>query len=198
MTALVVAVGLLLVAAALVDLAWTTVAAGSGAGPITGRLAGRLWRIALAIHHRRPSHALLTFAGVLVVFAVLLSWIILVLAGWVLVFSSADGAVRGAHSQAPANLVGRLYFSGYTVFTLGNGDYAPGDGLWQLATIFAVGAGLILVTLSITYLVPVAAAVAARRQLARYSPASAQVPRTYSFAAGTELISLGSPNTSSP
>ena len=100
--------------------------------------------------------------------AVLTSWITLALAGWTLVFSAAEGAVRATTSEAPANLVGRLYFTGYTVFTLGNGDYFPGDGAWQLATVLAVATGLVLVTLSITYLVPVVSAVALRRQLATY------------------------------
>ena len=168
MTVVLVASGALLIAAALVDVVWTTVAAGSGAGPITSRLARSLWRLALTVHTRRPSHALLSFSGVAVVLAVLTSWITLALAGWALVFSAAEGGVRATTSEAPASLVGRLYFTGYTVFTLGNGDYVPGDGAWQLATVLAVATGLILVTLSITYLVPVASAVALRRQLATY------------------------------
>ncbi|HEV2069632.1 MAG TPA: potassium channel family protein [Acidimicrobiales bacterium] len=168
MTVVLVGSGVLLIAAALVDVVWTTVAAGSGAGPITSRLARSLWRLSLAVHARRPSHALLSFSGVAVVLAVLTSWITLALAGWALVFSATDGAVRATTTGVPAGLAGRLYFTGYTVFTLGNGDYVPGDGAWQLATVLAVATGLILVTLSITYLVPVASAVALRRQLATY------------------------------
>lgn len=54
------------------------------------------------------------------------------------------------------------------MFTLGNGDLSPGDGLWQVATVAATGTGLVLVTLAITYLVPVASAASQRRQLASY------------------------------
>ena len=168
MSAVLVATGLVLVAAAVIDLSWTTVAAGSGAGPITGRLAGGLWTVALALHRRRPSHALLSLAGVAILFAVLAAWLALMLTGWVLVFSAADAAVLSSSTREPADLVSRMYFTGYTVFTLGNGDFVPGDGLWQLATVASVGSGLVLITLSITYLVPVASAVAQRRQLASY------------------------------
>lgn len=168
MTIIAVLVGLALVALALVEVAWTTVAAGSGAGPLTGRVADGLWRAALATHRRRPSHRLLSLAGVVIVFAVLALWISLVVAGWSLVFGVAPGAVRDAATGMPADLGDRLYFVGYTVFTLGNGDYVPGDGGWQLATIAATGTGLVLVTLSITYLVPVASAVGRRRELATY------------------------------
>ena len=193
MTAVLVGVGLALVALALVDLAWTTVAAGSGAGPITGRLAGLLWTAALSQHRRRPSHELLSFSGVAVVFGVLGVWLGLVVVGWALVFSAADGAVVTSSTREPADFVSRLYFTGYTVFTLGNGDYVPGGGLWQLLTVVAVGTGLVLVTMSITYLVPVASAVAQRRQLASYIASLGRTPQEIVTRGwnGTDFSGLG-------
>lgn len=76
--------------------------------------------------------------------------------------------LRDATTREPADLVARAYFVGYSVFTLGNGDFAPGEGSWQLATVIATATGLVLVTLAITYLVPVASAVANRRRIASY------------------------------
>lgn len=159
--------GALLIGAALVDLGWTTVAAGSGAGPLTARVARHVWRAALALHARRKHHTALSAAGVAIVFAVLAMWLTLLVAGWSMVFTSSDGAVREM-TGAPADGVARIYFAGYSVFTLGNGDYRPGGGVWQLATVAASGTGLVFVTLAITYLVPVASAVAQRRELASY------------------------------
>lgn len=166
MTVVLVSLGLLLLVVAFVDVAWTAVAAGSGAGPLSSRLSRTLWRAALGLHRARSSQTLLTVAGVVIVLCVLLTWIVLVLAGWLMVFSSTDGAVRAASTDVPGHFVDRVYFTGYTVFTLGLGDYVPGDGVWQLATVLATGSGLMLVTLSITYLVPVASAVVQRRQFA--------------------------------
>lgn len=88
-----VIVGLTLVGIALVDVVWTAVAAGSGAGPVTRRVAGGLWRFALRVHRRRPSHAFLSVSGVSIVLAVLGTWIALALSGWMLTFSASDGAV---------------------------------------------------------------------------------------------------------
>lgn len=158
--------GAVVVAMTLVDVAWTTVAAGSGAGPVTGRFVRPLWRLALAGHRRSRGHTLLSVAGVVIVFAVLLLWIALLLAGWWLVFMGSRGAVRDAVTHVPADATSRLYFVGNALFTLGNGGYAPGGGAWQMATVCATGTGLVLITLSITYLVPVASAVATRRQMA--------------------------------
>jgi hypothetical protein len=63
MTLAMVLGGLAVVAAGLVDLAWTTITAGSGAGPLSRRLARFTWRTALAVHRRRPSHRFLAAAG---------------------------------------------------------------------------------------------------------------------------------------
>jgi len=164
-TALLVSAGLAVLLATLIDVVWTAVAAGSGAGPLSSRLSRGLWRAALRLHSRVAAPTVLTAAGVIIVLCVLLTWIVLVIAGWLLIFSSADGAVRAASSGAAGDLTDRVYFTGYTVFTLGLGDYVPGEGVWQLATVLATGSGLMLVTLSITYLVPVASAVVQRRQL---------------------------------
>jgi len=176
MTAPLAATGLLLVAVALLDLVWTAVAAGSGAGPIARRLASWTWSAALALHRRRPSHARLAFAGVAIVFIVLGAWLALALGGWSLVLASTDGAVRSSTTGDPADLVDRVYFAGYTLFTLGNGELRPGEGTWQIATAAAAGTGLILVTLSLTYLVPVASAVAQRRSLASYIQSLGEEP----------------------
>lgn len=166
MTIALVLTGAALIAFVLVDLTWTTVAAGSGAGPLTKRSSRMLWRGALAVHGRRQGHTFLSALGTLIVAAAFLSWITLLLAGWTLIFSSTDGAVRSAATGVPGDFVDRIYFAGYTILTLGLGNYVPGDGIWQLATVVATGTGLVLVTLSITYLVPVASAVVQRRQLA--------------------------------
>lgn len=102
-----VVAGLVLVAVALVDLTWTTIAAGSGAGPFTRRLTRSTWQAALATHRRRPSHRLLAFAAGVSVVVVLATWITTVLVGWSLVFLASDGAVRTSHGGEGAGAVDR-------------------------------------------------------------------------------------------
>lgn len=165
MTTFLVAAGLVVLAMTVVDVVWTTVAAGSGAGPLTGRLSRMLWRAALRVD-RSTQVSVLTPAGVLIVVTILGAWIFMILAGWLLVFAASDGAVRHATTGVPGDLLDRILFVGYTVLTLGLGNFVPGEGAWQIATVVATGSGLLLVTLSVTYLIPVASAVVQRRQLA--------------------------------
>lgn len=156
-----------LVLVALVDMLWTTLAVSAGGGPITSTVSRGLWEALCRLGKRRSHpHRFLRWAGVAVVTSVFVIWVGLFVLGWWLVFSSSPGAVRNATTGAPVGWIARLYFVGFTTSTLGIGDLVPGDGLWRLLTVVAAFSGLSVVTMSITYLLPVASAVVDRRTLA--------------------------------
>ncbi|MDG4832511.1 potassium channel family protein [Solwaraspora sp. WMMD1047] len=69
-------------------------------------------------------------------------------------------------SGSPAGGWSRFYFAGFSIFTLGVGDYVPGTASAQIATNFAVLSGLFLITLGITYLMQVVSAVVDKRTIA--------------------------------
>ena len=169
MAALLVALGLAIVVVAVLDVVWTAAAAGSGAGPLSGRLSARLWRVALAVGRRPngPRHTFLTLAGITLVVVMVLLWAAMAWVGWWLVFSASDGAVLGA-SGVPAGLVERLQFAGAHLFTLGSTELSAGSGAWQFAAIGATATGVVFVTLVISYFIPVATALAEARQLGAY------------------------------
>ncbi|MCX2970137.1 MULTISPECIES: potassium channel family protein [Streptomyces] len=73
-----------------------------------------------------------------------------------------------AQTQQPADGWARVYFTGYTLFTLGTGDYVPGTAWTQVATTLAALTGLFVVTLSITYFVQVVQAVVHKREVAQH------------------------------
>ncbi len=92
-------------------------------------------------------------------------WIFSVLLGYLLLFSADPMAVIDSSTGAPADLVARFYFTGSTLFTLGIGDFAPGADVWRMVTVIATLNGMFLVTLAITYLLPVVSAAAHKHQL---------------------------------
>ena len=191
MSWILVVLGLACVALVIVDLLWTTVAAGAGGGPLTGRLGDLLW--SLTPRGTSPGrHRLLQVAGVAITAVMIAVWIGLLLLGWLLVFSSFPDAVVASLSREPADLWARVY---YTVFTLGTGDYVPGGPVWQMATVAGSGAGLTLVTLAITYVLSVTTAVTERRQLAAQITALGSDPVDVLSRAwnGSELTALSSP-----
>ena len=74
MTSILIIVGLVVLTVTGIDVLWTVVAAGSGAGPLTARLSAVAWRVALWFGRRPegPRHALLAVFGVAIVAADLL------------------------------------------------------------------------------------------------------------------------------
>ena len=165
MQTLLLALGIAVIGGVFLDALWTTVAA-AGGGPLTTRLARGLWSGALRAHRRSGSHGLLAAMGTVILMSAIVSWITLLWAGYLLVFSAGDAAVVHASTGAPAGFWERVYFTGYTLSTLGMGDFVPQGSAWRVVTALASLSSLFLVTLSITYLVPVLSAVAAKRQIA--------------------------------
>ena len=154
--------GAALVVLANYDALVTTVAVGSGARPLTSLLA----RALRAMLRRVPR--LLPAGGPLITLATVAAWIVLLWAGYSLLFWADPGAVTASRSGAPASAVSRVYYAGYVLFTLGNGGYQPSVGVWELLTNVATLNGLFVVTLAITFLVPVVSAVVDRRQHASF------------------------------
>jgi hypothetical protein len=165
-----VALGLIVLVVAGVDVVWTVLAAGSGAGPLTARLSTVAWRVALALGRREGGthHALLAVFGMVIVVGMLVSWVVVASGAWLLIAAAYDGAVRVAESGEPADLMQRAAFVGVNLFTLGSSEVVGGDGLWQFLPTAIAASGVIALTLGIGYIVPVASAVAERRQLAQY------------------------------
>ncbi|QLG50933.1 potassium channel family protein [Natrinema halophilum] len=158
------ALGMGLLALVVVDLVWTTLWVEGGAGPLTSRLMSWTWRGIRRIGSRNS--ALLTLSGPIVLVIGLAVWIVLLWGGWTLIFASAEYPLTDTIDGGPISWLDRIYFTGYTIFTLGNGDFAPRDGIWQLATTFATASGMLFVTLSVTYVLSVLDAVTQKRSFA--------------------------------
>lgn len=157
--------GVLLLSTATYDALRTTVAPAAGGGFLTRHVTARMWWLARRLA-RSPRSWVLKAAGTVVLLATMGTWVLLLWVGWTLVFAAEPGAVLQSSTRAPADLTGTIYFAGFTLFTLGVGDYVPGDGVWQVLTPVVTLHGLFTVTLSITYLVPVMTAATERRQQA--------------------------------
>ncbi|MEQ8701266.1 MAG: hypothetical protein RLT05_32475 [Bauldia litoralis] len=167
--------GVLLVVTAVLDLFLTALTA-RGGGPIMGVVSRSHWRAFAAVHRWTGRHSLLAHAGWSACLLLAAVWIGLLWAGWTLVFASTPGAIVGSTTGAPADVAARIYYAGYTISTLGTGDYKPGGGAWEIATAVASLTGLLAATMILTYLVPVIGAVAGKRRLAAYLAALGGTP----------------------
>lgn len=166
MRGLAAATGALILVVVMFDIVWTTISASGGAGPVTSRWTHRLWALARRLRGTAQAHRNLRWAGIGIVVLSILTWFLLLWVAWSLIFLGDGGAVVSADTGRPADLLDRIYFAGYTLTTLGNGSLTPGDGLWQMLTVVASFNGISVLTLGVTYLVPVISAVTGRRRMA--------------------------------
>lgn len=74
-------------------------------------------------------------------------------------------AVVDSTTNVPADVNERIYFTGYILSTMGNGDFKAGTDAWRIYTSFISFSGLILITIAISYMVPVLSAITGRRAL---------------------------------
>lgn len=138
----------------------------NGGGPLSKRSARKIWSGFLAIHNLRPSHQLLGAAGPTILLIMILTWFGMCWLGWFMIFCSAETSIVSATTLMPAGIGDRIYYAGYTLTTIGYGDFKPQHTPAQIASIVSGFNGLFLVTLAITYSIPVVSATADRRQLA--------------------------------
>jgi Ion channel len=158
------AIGIVLLVSAASDLLWTTLWVEGGAGPLTSRLMAWTWRVFRRVC-RQNSRAL-TLAGPVIFVLTLLVWITLLWGGWTLVFAGGENTVIDTMNRGPISWSDRLYFAGYTMFTLGNGDFVPREGIWQFVTVLTTGSGMLVVTLTVSYTLSVLDAVTQKRSFA--------------------------------
>lgn len=157
-------IGAGLITVTLVDALWTTIIP-HGAGLLTASVCRLLWTTA----KRSPGlvrRRLLPTMGSVCLLTVLASWVAGLWLGWYALFLADSASVVHGPSGLEADTAARFYFVGFTVFTLGVGDYVPAGTLWQVATPLASFSGLFLITLAVTYLLPVLSAATQKRQLA--------------------------------
>lgn len=182
------------------DVLATTLTIGTRAGPFTRRVLGVAWRVLLRVHRRDGGGRLLSMAGVGLLVGTVLIWVTLVWLGWSLIFLGG-GATVVSSGGAPAGVADTVYYVGFTIFTLGVGDFVAATPMWRILSAVASFNGLVLVTLSITYLLAVVSAVVNRRTLAVRITALGETPADiviegwagdrFSEAFVQQLVSLG-------
>jgi len=181
------ACGGLLVCLVLADVFFTVLFPASGRGPLRRPLSRWTWRGFAAVA-RRCSRAsrrgLLGYSGPAQIVITVLVWIVLLVLGWALLFQPALGAgVVAASGPTDTGWATALYFSGFSLTTLGTGDVVPVTAAYRLLTVAEAGIGFTVFTLVLTYFMSVYGAITARKAFA-----SSLYQRTYGTGASVQLL----------
>lgn len=151
---LLVVVGIALVAFAIYDFAVTAYIP-SGEGPLAEKVNRFIFKLFFKLSGENGRSPLLEYIGVAIIFALSFTWIIMIWSGFVCIFYAFPESILQGENKTPTDLFEKIYHVGYTLSTLGIGDYVPGNNFWRVLTALVSFLGLVTITMSITYLVPV-------------------------------------------
>jgi hypothetical protein len=155
---------------ALADLYIVVLYARSDLGFLASRLSLIVWRLFRGVARRLPDGPrswLLTFVGPTLMALLVVVWVGLLLVGFALIAWPALGdEIRKMSGPTPTDFTTALYYSGYSLATLGFGDIVPQTGLYRMLAVLEAALGFAVLTLALTYLMSVYSALVRRNSLA--------------------------------
>ncbi|CAN5861598.1 hypothetical protein BH24BAC1_BH24BAC1_11140 [soil metagenome] len=152
---------------AISDLAYTTYSP-FGAGKIANFITKGCWNTSLEICGNDGSKKILQVVGIFAIGLVIIVWFLLIWLGGSLIFCSDEYSIIHSQTGRPASIAEKFYFTGFTLSTLGVGDFVPYTDGWRIfSVVFALG-GFMLITTAISYMLPVLSADVFRKSIGRY------------------------------
>ncbi len=156
--------GIILYFSIVIDILQTTLSM-QGGGWLTSRFAHFFWKFFLMISGRNGSSKILSRTGYILLISIVLIWVFFLWMSFVLILYGFPGAIIDSTTKIPANFWQIVYYSGFSLSTLGMGDYVASADIWRVLTSIYSFTGLILLTMSVTYFIPVLSAVIDQRKL---------------------------------
>ena len=161
------ALGVFILILVISDIVITTLAP-HGAGKITTVLSRYSWKVFLYLSQSYGSHKILNRSGMLVIVVVFTLWIFFLWTGYTLIFCVDENSLVSVNTGRTTTIEEKFYYVGYTLSTLGYGDLHGGNAFWRIFSSFISFTGLVLITIAVTYLVPITSAEISKRKLSIY------------------------------
>ncbi|MCJ8163377.1 potassium channel family protein [Pontibacter sp. E15-1] len=168
--------GILLFVFTALDIIKTTFSS-NGGGLLTNMVSKAVWKTFFFSAGKNGRSKVLEYAGPAVLMMVLLAWVTGLWSGlFLMLLSDADSVIKST-TKASTGALEKLYYAGYTLSTLGVGDYVASTNFWRVVTNVAAYSGLVFITASITYFVPVLSAVGLQSRLSLYISGMGTTPQ---------------------
>jgi hypothetical protein len=162
--------GFVLLALIIFDIYATVLHSSARYGPVGESLNRSVWRVARAASFRLARanrHRLLNMVGPLLLPLLIVVYIVLsVLAFALLYYPHVPSGFTFSVERAEPGWADAVYFSGVTLTTVGYGDVVPRLTSLRLLTLFESASGLVIISLAITYMLTVYAALERKRAVA--------------------------------
>jgi hypothetical protein len=164
------AAGFVLLALIIFDIYATVLHSSARYGPVGESLNRSVWRVARAAAFklsRASRHRLLNMVGPLLLPLLIVVYVVLLVIAFAFIYYPHihGGFTFGAEPREPG-WFDAVYFSGVTLTTVGYGEITPRAAPMRLLALFEASSGLIVITLAITYILTVYAALERKRAVA--------------------------------
>lgn len=140
----------------------------NGAGFISKRLAKAIWKILLVLNKHVGKRKILEMSGAIILMTIVINWLLLIWFSASLLFISNTNSLMNVETNTSTTVVNKIFYAGYTLSTLGLGDIEPEGPFWDILTAILSLTGLILISVAITYLIPVVTAEIEKRKISVY------------------------------
>lgn len=167
MNYLTLAAGVIIVTVIVADLAYTTFSS-NGAGFFTNMITKATWNTALKIAGNDGSKKFLEEIGIVTIGLIIVFWFLFIWLGSSLVFCSSETSIVHFETGRAASVAEKFYYSGYTLSTLGVGDYVASKDVWRILTVVLSLSGFMLITTAISYMLPVMSADVEKKNISSY------------------------------
>lgn len=149
------------------DFFYTTVSF-NGAGILSRNISWGIATFFLWIHKKTKNRTLLLFSGMAHILALMVCWIGLLWGAVFLLLMSAPDSIINPSTGLSATWLSKVYVSGYTLSTLGVGDYVAGSEVWEVVLAVFSFTGFIFITTAMAYLMSLTNAVIHKRNLSLF------------------------------
>src|SRR3954466_3496138 len=150
----------------LADVFLTVLYARAGTGVISNRLARLVWLALRGAVLDGGKGRLLSFCGPVIVVALLLTWsILLALGAGLIVHPQLGTAITNSNQGTPTDFVTALYVAGSSLSIVGGSNFAPQSAGAKLLFLLNSVIGTSVISLTITYLMQIYAALRNRNSL---------------------------------
>ncbi|WP_282017993.1 ion channel [Salegentibacter mishustinae] len=167
MSYLLVPIGIFILLVVLIDI-FKTILYINGGGRLSSFTARKIWWLYFKMARGDGRSPILNFAGGTILMGLVGMWIFLIWTGYSLIYLSDPGSVVDSTTGENADIIGKIYYVGYTLTSLGNGDLKSGSDIWRIVSNIMGMNSMIFISLGISYLLPVLQAVVDKRTLAVY------------------------------
>jgi hypothetical protein len=168
--------GLFLLVIVYIDFAYTALST-SGSGFLSRWLSSALWKGLFWLSGKRGRSPLLNYSGMLSIGLLLGSWISLTWIGYSLLWWAVPDSLRNANTHQMASPAEKFYYVGYTLSTVGYGDFYAPTPFWKMFSVLIGFSGLVVVSLAITYLVQILSAEIEKKRLSLFIASLGETPQ---------------------